>query len=49
MKKKLFYLLSFLLVAFFSTTTYAQEKVVKGKIIDETGFPVLSAIVFDVC
>lgn len=35
--------MSFLLVAFLSTTTYAQEKVVKGKIIDETGFPVPGA------
>ena len=43
MKNKLFYLLSFLLVAFLSTTTYAQEKLVKGKIIDETGFPVPGA------
>ena len=43
MKNKLFYLLSFLLVAFLSTTTYAQEKVVKGKIVDESGFPVPGA------
>ena len=40
MKNKLFYLLSLVFVAFLSTTTYAQEKLVKGKIIDETGFPV---------
>lgn len=43
MKNKLSYLLSFLLVALLSTTTYAQEKLVKGKITDESGFPVPGA------
>ena len=43
MKNKLFYLLGFLLVAFLSTTAYAQEKLVKGKIIDESGLPIPGA------
>ncbi|KDN54219.1 SusC/RagA family TonB-linked outer membrane protein [Flavobacterium seoulense] len=43
MKNKLFYLLSFILVLFLSTTTYAQEKLIKGKIIDESGLPVPGA------
>jgi len=43
MKNKLFYLLSFILVAFLSTTIYAQEKLVKGKISDEKGFPIPGA------
>lgn len=43
MKNKLFYLLSVVMVLLVSTTTYAQEKIVKGKIIDETGFPVPGA------
>lgn len=43
MKNKLFYLLSLLFFALLSTTTYAQEKLVKGKINDETGFPIPGA------
>jgi TonB-linked SusC/RagA family outer membrane protein len=43
MKNKLSYLMSLLLVVFLSTTTYAQEKLIKGKIIDESGFPIPGA------
>lgn len=35
--------MSLLLVVFLSTTTYAQEKLIKGKIIDESGFPIPGA------
>ena len=43
MKNKLLYLLSIMLVTLLSTSIYAQEKSVKGKIIDEAGFPIPGA------